>query len=79
MIVGLHSDLCSEERSAGDSRAPAAEREEVLRAFLDYAFQKPEFRMVSIRELLSWLKHPVPHSEICKHSPKAAEALLHDK
>jgi len=57
MIVGLHSELYSDVR--GDSRAPAAERRAVLRTFLDYALQKPEVRVVSIRELLGWLVHPV--------------------
>lgn len=60
MIVGLHCDLYSDGRSEGDSRAPAVERRAVLQAFLDYALQKPEVRVVSIRELLNWVKNPVP-------------------
>jgi peptidoglycan/xylan/chitin deacetylase (PgdA/CDA1 family) len=60
MIVGLHCDLYSDRRSAEDTRAPAVERRAVLQAFLDYALQKPDVRVVSIRELLGWQKRPVP-------------------
>jgi hypothetical protein len=36
------------------------ERREAFREFLDYALSKPEVRVVSARELLTWLQSPTP-------------------
>ena len=58
MIVGLHGDLYSDKAHGEDSPAPAARRRAVLIDFLDYALQKPEVRVVNIREFLKWLSRP---------------------
>ncbi len=60
MIVGLHTDLYSDKRPAHEGESSPAARREVIRKFLEYALSKPDVRVVSCRELLSWLKNPHP-------------------
>jgi hypothetical protein len=37
-----------------------AERRAALETFFAYALEDPEVRLVSTRELLSWIREPVP-------------------
>jgi len=60
MTVGLHSELYSDKHDAGDTSTSVAERRAALREFLDYVQAIPEARVVSGRELLHWLRQPVP-------------------
>jgi hypothetical protein len=58
MTVGLHTDLYSDKRPAGEGESSPAARREAIRRFLEYALSKPDVRIVSCRELLSWMKAP---------------------
>ena len=57
LMVGAHSDLYSEREDAPHSTG--TQRQVALRAFLEYAFSRPEVRVVSAKELLTWLTRPV--------------------
>jgi hypothetical protein len=56
MIVGLHADLYSSKAGRRGGGGRAALRRAALREFLDYAQARPQVRIVSCRELLSWLR-----------------------
>jgi len=61
MPLGLHSELYTVK--SGDAPATAAaiySRRAALEEFLDYVLSKPEARLVSHRELLDWIRRPVP-------------------
>ena len=61
MTVGIHSELYTEHEGSGRDSGPGVEeRRAALEAFFAYALEKPDVRLVSTRELLEWLKEPVP-------------------
>jgi peptidoglycan/xylan/chitin deacetylase (PgdA/CDA1 family) len=57
LMVGAHSHLYSERENAPHSTGK--ERQEALREVFEYALANPAVRVVSARELLTWLTHPM--------------------
>ncbi len=60
MTVGIHSEEYTEHGEAETGGPSIAERRAALEAFFAYALGKPEVRLINTRELLSWLRDPVP-------------------
>lgn len=60
MTIGLHSDLYSTKNEEVISNISVVERREVLEEFVNYALSKDEVRLVNAKELLNWIKNPVP-------------------
>jgi peptidoglycan/xylan/chitin deacetylase (PgdA/CDA1 family) len=59
MVLGLHSDIYSE--NYGEAKAATLqERREVLIDFMEYALQFEEVRFHSSKEMLEWIKLPIP-------------------
>lgn len=58
--VGIHSEIYTVHEGAKGEAADVAERRAALEAFFAYALGKPEVRLVDDRELLGWLRAPVP-------------------
>ena len=58
--VGIHSEIYTVHGEAKDEGPDVAERRAALEAFFAYALGKPEVRLVDDRELLGWLRDPVP-------------------
>ena len=58
-MFGAHSDTYSSE---GESTPGATleERQEAIEEFIQYALEKPEVRIVPIRDILSWMRDPKP-------------------
>jgi peptidoglycan/xylan/chitin deacetylase (PgdA/CDA1 family) len=56
---GTHSDIYSEQYG-GITGSTAEERRKTLARFLDEALARPEVRVVSARQLLEWMRAPVP-------------------
>lgn len=59
MTVGIHSELYTEHAGTRGEGPNVAERRAALEAFFAYALENPEVRLVSTRELLSWIREPV--------------------
>jgi hypothetical protein len=59
LTIGVHSMLYSDRRAEGGCAATPAERRAALRTLLDYLQGVDAVRIVSARELLQWLQHPV--------------------
>jgi peptidoglycan/xylan/chitin deacetylase (PgdA/CDA1 family) len=57
-LFGAHTDSYSS-KYAGAKASTAAERREVIEAFLDYALSKSEVRVVSSKQVLDWVRNPV--------------------
>ena len=64
LTVGIHSDIYADKNPEQPPGATTKERREALSEFLDYVLTKPETRVVSTKELLAWLKSPVPISAL---------------
>jgi hypothetical protein len=60
MTIGVHSDIYADKSDENPANASVQERREALREILDYVISKPEVRVRSARELLAWLRSPVP-------------------
>jgi Polysaccharide deacetylase len=58
--VGVHSAIYADKSPEQPPGATVQERRDALREFLDYSLSKPEVRVVSAKELLTWLKTPQP-------------------
>ena len=58
LTVGMHSDIYSTHYPENTPFSTAKERQEALRAVLEYALGKPEVRVTSAKELLGWLRQP---------------------
>ncbi len=60
MTVGIHSELYTEHGETRGAGPSVTERRAALEAFFAYALENPDVRLVSTRELLSWIREPVP-------------------
>ncbi len=60
MTVGLHSEIYTIKNDRKSDSAVILSRRAALEAFLDYALEKPEVRLVNHRELLGWISKPAP-------------------
>lgn len=60
MTVGIHSELYTGHGGAKGGGSNITERAAALEEFFAYALGKPEVRLVNTRELLAWLRDPVP-------------------
>ena len=59
MTFGAHSDVFSSKYTAAPN-ATVDERQQAIEEFIDYALSKPEVRVVSGKQLLDWVRNPVP-------------------
>jgi hypothetical protein len=60
MTVGLHSEIYTIKNGGKSDSAVILARRAALETFLDYALGKPDVRLVNHRELLDWIRNPVP-------------------
>ena len=60
LTIGLHSELYSDRDESGGCSGTPAERRAALESLVDYLQRQGVVRVVSARELLDWLRHPVP-------------------
>jgi peptidoglycan/xylan/chitin deacetylase (PgdA/CDA1 family) len=60
LTIGLHSELYSDRQDTGEYRATVAERRAALTRLVAGVLERDEVRVVSSRELLDWLRRPVP-------------------
>jgi hypothetical protein len=60
MIFGAHSGEYSSKWTA--STVSVEERQQAIEEFLDYALSKPEVRVRNAKEVLDWMRDPVPLS-----------------
>lgn len=58
--IGLHSELYSDRQTSGECAATPAERRATLERLVTSLHEQDAVRIVSARELLGWLQHPVP-------------------
>ncbi len=60
-IFGAHSDYYSLQYISEPKNCNTnyMQRREAMEAFLDYALSKPEVRVVSARDVIRWMRHPV--------------------
>jgi len=58
-MFGTHSDYYSS-KYTGAPNATVRERQEAIEEFLDYVATKPEVRIVSTKQILDWVRQPVP-------------------
>ena len=59
MMFGAHSEQYSSKYTY-PPRATAEERQQALEEFINYALSKPEVRIVSNKQILDWIRNPVP-------------------
>jgi hypothetical protein len=60
LTIGLHSELyCDRQNDPGCKTAPA-DRRKALEELVQYLQERDMVRIVSARQLLRWLQHPVP-------------------
>jgi hypothetical protein len=59
MNAGMHSDIYSEfnESTEAFMNTPA-QRREALTCFLDYVLSKPDARVVTFKDVITWLRDP---------------------
>jgi peptidoglycan/xylan/chitin deacetylase (PgdA/CDA1 family) len=60
LTIGLHSELYCDRQNAADCNASPADRRGALEDLVKYLQERDMVRIVSARELLQWLQHPVP-------------------
>jgi hypothetical protein len=60
LTIGLHSELYSDRQTSGECAATPAERRATLKRLVTSLHERDAVRIVSARELLGWLQHPVP-------------------
>jgi hypothetical protein len=58
-MLGTHADYYSS-KYTGAPYSTATERQEAIEEFLDYVATKPEVRIVSTKQILDWVRRPVP-------------------
>ena len=58
-MFGAHTDYYSSKYTAAPS-ATARERQEAIEEFLDYVVAQPNARVVSNKQILEWVRNPVP-------------------
>ncbi len=56
---GAHTDIYSSKYTAATG-ASDIERQQAVEEFIDYALSKPEVRVVSNKQILDWVRNPVP-------------------
>jgi hypothetical protein len=57
-VFGAHGDVYTDSET---SRATLPQdRRDVIEQFIEYALSKPEVRFVTGRDLISWMRRPVP-------------------
>jgi hypothetical protein len=57
--IGAHTDIYSSKYTAAPN-ATAEERQQAIQEFVDYALSKPQVRVVSNKQILDWVRNPVP-------------------
>lgn len=60
LTIGLHSELYSDRQVNAECAATPADRRATLESLVNYLQQQEMVRIVSARQLLEWLRHPVP-------------------
>lgn len=63
LTIGLHSDTYSEENPSGSIYDPALtlpERRQALENFVIHALKNPIVRFVSAKQLIDWMRNPIP-------------------
>ena len=58
-MFGAHTDYYSSKYTAVPN-ATVAERQQAIEEFIDYARAKPMVRVRSNKEILEWVRNPVP-------------------
>jgi hypothetical protein len=58
-LFGVHSDAYSS-KWVGNPVASLAERQQAIAEFLDYARSKPDVRITTAKNVLDWVRNPVP-------------------
>jgi hypothetical protein len=58
-MLGAHSD-CYATDYADAPNANVRERQQAIEEFLDYALARPEVRVASLKQVLDWVRNPVP-------------------
>jgi peptidoglycan/xylan/chitin deacetylase (PgdA/CDA1 family) len=59
LMFGAHTDYYSSKYTGAPNSTPD-ERREAMEAFIDYALSKPEVRVLSTKQILDWVRNPVP-------------------
>ncbi len=62
MLIGIHSDYYSSKYTGAANIPNVTDRQWVIEQFITYVLSKNESRIVRYRDLLKWLKNPVPLS-----------------
>jgi hypothetical protein len=57
--IGAHSDIYSSKYTYAEN-ATVAERQAAMEELIEYAFSKPEVRIVPVKKILDWIRNPVP-------------------
>jgi peptidoglycan/xylan/chitin deacetylase (PgdA/CDA1 family) len=60
LTLGIHSELYSDRQEDAECPTPVAQRRAALAALIDDLFRNDVIRVVSARELVTWLEHPAP-------------------
>jgi hypothetical protein len=59
MAFGAHSDIYSSKYTAAEGAA-TADRQWAMEEFIKYVLTKPEARVVTVKQILDWVRNPVP-------------------
>jgi hypothetical protein len=59
MTIGAHTDIYSSKYTAAQG-STAEERQQAVAEFIDYALSKSAVRVVSNKQILDWVRNPVP-------------------
>lgn len=59
LTFGAHTDIYSSKYTAAPN-ATAEERQKAVEEFIDYALSKPQVRVASNKQILDWVRNPVP-------------------
>ena len=59
MTIGTHTDIYSSKYTAAQGSTPE-ERQQAVAEFIDYALSKSAVRVVSNKQILDWVRNPVP-------------------
>ena len=60
LTIGLHSELYSDRQNAAECPTPVAARRAAVAALLDLVLAIDDVRVVTARDLVTWLERPVP-------------------
>lgn len=61
-MLGAHSDYYDPAWDTNAAQTTNRERQEAIEEFIEYALSKPEVRVVSMKEIVDWVRDPVPVS-----------------